>query len=567
MFAGVGLFFSSSTRRTDVVTERKAGQNINGRYQLQEQLGSGGMAVVWKAHDSHTDRLVAVKLFKAHEELLPTSLEYQMLMKRFEREAQQHKNVSHPHIVHFLEYAIDESSVPFIVMEYVVGNTLAKELKDAQDVKSKRHPYHAQLYPIMKQIINAMSYLHERGIVHRDLKPQNIMVSWESGLPYVRLLDFGIALNTRMGDERLTCTGGIVGTPWYMAPEMIATHVQDPAHGALQVGPQSDVFALATILYEAVTGRVSFKLTKDTPNEGILVAVEIANLNKPSPDPADLVPELNPILRSLIVRGMKKKPSERITSMKEFLTLLERAEEHEQRHKATSTPPPASKRSAPPSQRPQSVRSVSKTAATQAAFPAVSRPPPPPPRPPTSPLTVVPPPDAEPVPVPVMPPASRAPVDRIPMRSNRTMFVVGGLALGIGIALAISISKRHAVTLEDAALVAQIDPVATSATVPVPLPIKTALQRPPDAPQAAPTSSVLSVDTVADQLLQEGLDLQRQGKHRAALEKLYAAMQQRPNDLAITEAAQKSAASLNIKGAKALALMVEQLKAKQAARE
>src|SRR5688572_3243226 len=230
-----------------------AGQYL-GRYYLVEQLGEGGMAVVYKAQDTLLERDVAIKIIRRGAFPADALAE---ILKRFEREAKSLAKLSHPNIVKVHDYGKHEGS-PYLVMEYLPGGTLKKILGTPV-------PWQTALR-LLIPVARGVEYAHQRGIVHRDIKPANVLIT-ESGDPM--LLDFGIA-KLFEGDQTtsLTGTGMVIGTPEYMAPEQW--------NG--QPNPQSDLYSLGIVLYEMVAGRKPY--IADTP-----ASILIKQATEPLPPP------------------------------------------------------------------------------------------------------------------------------------------------------------------------------------------------------------------------------------------------------------------------------------------
>jgi serine/threonine protein kinase len=267
------------------------GQSL-GRYQILEQLGEGGMATVYKAHDTTLDRFVAIKVIRT-DQFAPSMLDE--ILKRFEREAKALAKLSHPNIVHVHDYGNYEGA-PYLVMEYLPSGALKER---------SGNPLNPQeALRILLPIAQALAYAHEHNIIHRDIKPGNILMT-EKGLPM--LSDFGIA--KLMGSNEagtLTGTGMGIGTPEYMAPEQWTG----------QSGPQSDIYSLGVVLYEMVTGRKPY--TADTP-----VGVMLKQVKEPLPLPSQFVPDLPKGLENVIVKALEMQPEDRYKSMNEFAADLE----------------------------------------------------------------------------------------------------------------------------------------------------------------------------------------------------------------------------------------------------
>ena len=203
-----------------------------GRYTIIEQIGQGGMSVVYQARDPVLDRFVALKLLHPHLAERADS------RARFAREAKAVAQLKHPNIVEVFDYAPAESARSYIVTEYINGPTLREYLSE----KGLRSPEAAIV--LLQPIADALTRAHDAGIVHRDVKPENIMIRAD-GSPV--LMDFGIAQMIDM--PTLTATGTILGSPAHMAPEVIdGSDVDAPA----------DVFSFGTVLYWAISGCLPF---------------------------------------------------------------------------------------------------------------------------------------------------------------------------------------------------------------------------------------------------------------------------------------------------------------------
>ncbi|KFE70616.1 serine/threonine-protein kinase [Hyalangium minutum] len=210
-----------------------------GRYRILEQLGSGGMSVVYKGLDTALDREVAVKVLHPHLAGRDES------RRRLAREAKAVARLHHPNILEVFDFSAADAQNAYIVTEYIRGRTLRQYL----DEGGIDPPEIAAM--IIHELAAALAHAHEEGVIHRDLKPENVMVR-EDGV--LKLMDFGIAklLET---EERMTVTGTLVGSPAHMAPEIIE---------GLEAGPEADVFSLGIMLYAFVTGRLPFTASNTT---------------------------------------------------------------------------------------------------------------------------------------------------------------------------------------------------------------------------------------------------------------------------------------------------------------
>lgn len=263
-----------------------------GRYQILEQLGKGGMAVVYEALDTTLDRRVAIKVIQPGKEQLNTFL------ARFRREAKVLANLSHPNIVKVFDYGEYEGK-PYLVMDYIQGGTL-KEM-----MKGKPLPWQKSVQ-ITIQTARALEAAHKQGILHRDIKPANILMANDRD---PMLSDFGIAkwlADSGVTDTSLTDTGMGIGTPDYMAPEQ----------GVGKADERSDIYALGVVLYQLVTGRLPFHA--DTP-----LAVMLKKSTEPLPRPSTYVKGLPSQLEKVLIKALARNPSERFKSMGEFERALE----------------------------------------------------------------------------------------------------------------------------------------------------------------------------------------------------------------------------------------------------
>lgn len=260
-----------------------------GRYQVKSELGRGGMATVYKAHDPLFEREVAVKV-------LPREMLHDPQFRvRFEREAKTVASLEHPAIVPVYDVG-EEDGQPYFVMRYMTGGSLSDRI-DSGSLSV------AETTKIIARLASALDEANSKGIVHRDLKPGNIMFD-HTGEPYIS--DFGIA-KIAQGQGIATITGGgIIGTPAYMSPEQ--------AQGGKLDG-RSDIYALGVIVFEMLTGRQPYEA--DTP-----MAVVVKHITDPIPHILDINPNLPPDLEPVIESAMAKNPEERYPTAREFAEAL-----------------------------------------------------------------------------------------------------------------------------------------------------------------------------------------------------------------------------------------------------
>ena len=259
------------------------------RFDIEAEIGSGGMASVVRARDTDLGRVVAIKRLHRHIAAQPDAAE------RFKREALSAAALSHPGIVAVYDVGEDEEG-PFIVMEFIAGETLT-------DLLRRRGPLDPGLAAgIAAQVAHALDHAHERGVIHRDIKPGNILID-SSGA--AKLADFGIATSLA-GQERFTEVGQVLGTIAYLAPERVAGETATPA---------SDLYALGVVLYEMLTGRVPFDA--DTPG-AMIAAQQEGRFDAPS-----RITDVPPALEVIVLRAMSKEPADRADSAGAFARQLE----------------------------------------------------------------------------------------------------------------------------------------------------------------------------------------------------------------------------------------------------
>jgi serine/threonine-protein kinase len=264
---------------SDPLRER-VGAALGSAYEIEGELGRGGMGVVYRAVDRKLRRAVAIKV-------LPPELAFRDDIKqRFLREAQTAAQLNHPNIVPI--YAVEEKDgLVCFVMALVEGEPLSLRLA------TEPRPPLPDVFRILRGVADALAYAHARGIVHRDVKPDNILLDRATGRPMVT--DFGIA-RAAEGDARLTVTGIAVGTPAYMSPEQ--------AMGEREVDGRSDVYSLAIVGYQMLAGELPFQAT-NTPS------MLMKHLSDVPPSLRERRRDLPPLLVSAIERALAKRPDDR----------------------------------------------------------------------------------------------------------------------------------------------------------------------------------------------------------------------------------------------------------------
>jgi serine/threonine protein kinase len=251
-----------------------------GRYRLIELLGRGGMGEVWRAHDTVTDRVVAIKVLPAH---LSEDEDFQ---RRFRREAHAAARLGTPHVVPIHDYGEIDGRL-FVSMRLIEGRDLDTVLADGA-----LEP--ARAVRIIDQVARALHAAHKVGLIHRDIKPSNILLDDDD---FAYLIDFGIA---RAADEtRMTKSGHMIGTFAYIAPERLDPQTQEDA--------RADIYSLACVLYEALTGEPPFAGTTTAH----LIA---AHLNTPPPRPSTTQPDVPAQFDAVIAKGMAKGPDQRYST-------------------------------------------------------------------------------------------------------------------------------------------------------------------------------------------------------------------------------------------------------------
>jgi tetratricopeptide (TPR) repeat protein len=257
---------------------------LGGRYQLERELGRGGMGVVYLAKDIQLDRLVALKFLGT---LIDDSEEYR---QRFVREARTAARINHPNIIAIYDISASLGKA-YIAMEYVEGPNLARYLSK----KGRLEPREA--VNIIAQACSAIAAVHEAGITHRDIKPDNLLVS-KGGL--IKLTDFGLA---KAADARMTQAGTVMGTPSYMSPEQALGKDADG---------RSDIYSTGLVLHEVLTGNTVFR-------DGNVVQRQINEVPPPPSASTQGIPEK---LDALVMKCIAKKPEERYQTVRELLADL-----------------------------------------------------------------------------------------------------------------------------------------------------------------------------------------------------------------------------------------------------
>ncbi len=269
--------------------ENYCGKRLDGRYEIREIIGVGGMAVVYKAYDNIDDRIVAIKILK--EEFLQN----EEFRRRFKNEAKAIAVLSHPNIVKVFDVSFGDR-LQYIVMEYIEGITL-KEYIEQQGVVNWKEAVH-----FVTQILRALQHAHDKGIVHRDIKPQNIILLQDGT---IKVSDFGIARFSR-SDTR-TMTESAIGSVHYISPEQARGEITDD---------KADIYSVGVVMYEMLTGELPFQSDS-------AVSVAIMQLQQEARRPREINPDIPLGLEQITLRAMQKNAQDRYHSAAEMLMDLD----------------------------------------------------------------------------------------------------------------------------------------------------------------------------------------------------------------------------------------------------
>ncbi len=262
------------------IQDPRIGTTLAGRYLIEDVLGEGGMATVYRARHRLVDRPCAVKIMSA------ALVGNKVVRERFRREAKSAQKLAHPNIIEIFDQGELEDGALYLVMELLQGESLA-ELVERGKVPLER------ALPQWIQIARALARAHDFEVIHRDLKPENIFIAQSGGAEAVKLLDFGIARSLQ--DSRLTGAGEVFGTPQYMAPERITS---------TESGPAADLYAVGVIMFEMLTGQLPF----DAPD---VASYFIKHLKEEPPGPRTLDDSIPEALDQLVLQLMAKDPADR----------------------------------------------------------------------------------------------------------------------------------------------------------------------------------------------------------------------------------------------------------------
>lgn len=276
-------------------------RRLGDRYELGESIGRGGMAEVFESQDTRLGRRVAIKILRPDLAQDPT------FQSRFRREAQSAASLNHPNIVAIYDTGEDKleevgntTVVPYIVMEYVDGQTLRQLLSSGRRLLPER------ALEITSGILSALDYSHRHGIVHRDIKPANVMLTRAGD---VKVMDFGIARAIADSTATMTAASAVMGTAQYLSPEQARGEVVDA---------RSDLYSTGCLLYELLTGRPPF--TGDSP-----VSVAYQHVSETPIPPSQVDPGVPAALDPLVMKALAKDPDDRYQTAADFRSDAERA--------------------------------------------------------------------------------------------------------------------------------------------------------------------------------------------------------------------------------------------------
>jgi serine/threonine-protein kinase len=264
---------------------------LEGRYQVLQELGRGGMGIVFQAHDKQLNEQVAIKI------LSPLLSNDSDALDRMKREVSAARRITHPNVIRIHDIA-ETKGLHYVSMEYFYGTTLKEHIRHGGSLSLM------ESYNIASQIADGLEEAHKQGVIHRDLKSQNIIIA-PSG--HLKIIDFGLAHSAHL--QGMTATGLIMGTPEYMAPEQVA---------GKRVDERADIYALGIILYELFTGKVPF-------SGDSAIAVGFMQMKDPPRPPREINPQLPEEIETVILKCLQKEPAARYASVGQVKSALETA--------------------------------------------------------------------------------------------------------------------------------------------------------------------------------------------------------------------------------------------------
>ena len=270
--------------------DKNIGKKLDGRYEITELIGVGGMAEVYKGVDVIDNKTVAIKILKKEY------AENEEFLRRFRNESKAIAVLSHPNIVKIYDVGFSEK-IQYIVMEYIDGITL-KEYIEEEKVLTWKDTVHFVI-----QILRALQHAHDKGIVHRDIKPQNIMMFTDGT---IKVMDFGIAKFAR--EEGKTATDQAIGSVHYISPEQASGNVTDA---------KSDIYSVGAMMYEMLAGRKPFD--SDNP-----VAIAVMHMHDIPERPRAINPDIPDGLEEIVLRAMEKAPEDRYQTTADMIADIEK---------------------------------------------------------------------------------------------------------------------------------------------------------------------------------------------------------------------------------------------------
>ena len=291
---------ADSTRLSAAPTEIREGAEIDGKYRLEQQIGSGTFGTVYRARHLRLEQDVAIKF------LQPSVTATAESQRRFQQEGVATGKVKHPNAVAVTDFGVTRDGVAYLVMELLNGFSLAQELKEQGQLSPHR------VGQLLRPICDVLAEAHRAGLVHRDIKPENIFLHITRQGEVVKVLDFGIAklVGENVTEQNLTAEGWVLGTPAYMAPERVANRGYDG---------RADIYSLGVMVYEMLAGRRPFVAVDSDP-----MGMIMRHVRDPAPPLGTLWPEATPAIQKAVHWTLEKNPDNR-PGAAEFLAAYEAA--------------------------------------------------------------------------------------------------------------------------------------------------------------------------------------------------------------------------------------------------